>query len=176
MSQPTSPSQADLPPPSEELRGSGLFAGLDEALLESFVDQLEVRHLEPGDLVFREGDDGREMYAVLAGELEVFKRSKRGREVRVSLLGPHDWFGEMAILDVRPRSATVRAVAPSRLLRLSARDLDALYRRDLKSYALLVMNLARELCRRLRVADGLLANTVASVFDQYAANGKAAER
>jgi CRP-like cAMP-binding protein len=83
------------------------------------------------------------------------------------VLGPGDWFGEMSIVDIQPRSATVRALAPARLLRITASDLDALYRHDLKSYALIVLNLARELSRRLRVTDGILADFVANLMDSY---------
>jgi len=68
---------------------------------------------------------------------------------------------------VQPRSASVRCLAPSRLLRISAADLDALYRHDTRAYALIVLNIARELSRRLRVADGLLAEFVASVMHDY---------
>jgi CRP-like cAMP-binding protein len=121
----------------------------------------------PGDVVFREGDGGRDMYVVLSGELEVVKHSRSGHDARVAVLGIHDWFGEMTMLDVQPRSATVRAVAPSRLLHVTSQDLDALYRRDLKSYSLVVLNVARELSRRLRVADGILADVVAQVTDAY---------
>ncbi|MNC99735.1 hypothetical protein D3C83_181190 [compost metagenome] len=64
----------------------------------------------------------------------------------------------MSILDVMPRSATVRAIAYSRVLRVGASDLENLYRRDAKSYALVVLNVAREMSRRLRVADALLAD------------------
>jgi CRP-like cAMP-binding protein len=107
------------------------------------------------------------MYVILEGEVEVLRRSKRGHETRVAVLGPGDWFGEMSILDVLPRSASTRSLAPSRLLRLTAHDLDALYRRDMRSYALLVLNIAREMSRRLRVADGLLAELVTNVLDEY---------
>ena len=104
------------------------------------------------------------MYVVVAGEMEVQKRSQGGVDARVAVLGPGDWFGEMSILDVQPRSATVRTLAPSRLLRISAADLDALYRHDVKAYAIIVLNIARELSRRLRVADGLLADFVVNVM------------
>ncbi|WP_437588983.1 cyclic nucleotide-binding domain-containing protein [Sorangium sp. So ce1000] len=150
-----------------QLREIGLFGGLGDHVLEGLADSLELLDLEPGAVAFREGDSGREMFVLLAGEMEVLKRSKRDVEARVAVLGPNDWFGEMSILDVMPRSATVRAIAPSRLLRVTAHDLDALYRRDLKSYTLLVLNIAREMSRRLRVADSLLAELVANMLDEY---------
>ena len=151
-----------------QLRDIGLFGGLGDHVLQGLADALELLDLEPGAVAFREGDSGREMFVLLAGEMEVLKRSKRDVEARVAVLGPNDWFGEMSILDVMPRSATVRAIAPSRLLRVTAHDLDALYRRDLKSYTLLVLNIAREMSRRLRVADSLLAELVANMLDEYA--------
>lgn len=78
----------------------------------------------------------------------------------------------MSVLDLQVRSATVRALAPSRLIRLSSEDLDALYRYDLKSYALIVLNIARDLSRRLRVTDGILADFTANVLDEYVATPK----
>jgi CRP-like cAMP-binding protein len=117
--------------------------------------------------LFREGEDANAMFVVISGEVEVLKRSKRSVEARVAVLGPGDWFGEMSIVDIQPRSATVRALAPSRLLRVSSSDLDALYRHDLRSYAIIILNLARELSRRLRVADGILADLISNVMDQY---------
>ncbi|WP_437742451.1 cyclic nucleotide-binding domain-containing protein [Sorangium sp. So ce1504] len=151
-----------------QLREIGLFGGLGDHVLQGLADTLELLDLEPGAVAFREGDSGREMFVLLSGEMEVLKRSKRDVEARIAVLGPNDWFGEMSILDVMPRSATVRAIAPSRLLRVTAHDLDALYRRDLKSYTLLVLNVAREMSRRLRVADSLLAELVANMLDEYA--------
>lgn len=145
----------------------GLFGGLAEDVLRTFVGALEVNELSPGAVVFREGESGRELYVILDGEIEVLRHSKRGHETRVAILGPGDWFGEMSVLDVLPRSATTRVLAPSRLLRLTAHELDALYRRDTRSYSLLVLNIARELSRRLRVADGLLADLVTNVMDEY---------
>lgn len=150
-----------------ELRAIGLFGALSDDILAHLASTLAPLTPSTGELVFREGEEAREMYVVVSGEMEVVKRSKHGVDARVALLGPGDWFGEMSILDVQPRSATVRALAPARLLRITAAELDALYRHDLKAYALIVLNLARELSRRLRVADGILADFVANVLVRY---------
>jgi CRP/FNR family transcriptional regulator, cyclic AMP receptor protein len=152
-----------------ELRAIGLFGALSDEVLTHLAGTLTVQTPDSGEVVFREGDDASAMYVVLRGEMEVLKRSKRATEARVALLGPSDWFGEMSIVDIQPRSATVRALAPSRLLRITAADLDALYRYDLRSYSLIVLNLARELSRRLRVADGILADLISNVLDHYLA-------
>jgi len=160
----------DLPLTPAMMRDIGLFGALSDGVLEHLAKSLKTSRVAPGDTVFREGDGAaREMYVVLEGEVEVSKRSRRGRDMRVAILGPGDWFGEMSVLDMQVRSATVRALAPSRLIRFSSEDMDALYRYDLKSYALIVLNIARDLSRRLRVTDGILADFTANVLDEYVA-------
>jgi CRP-like cAMP-binding protein len=150
------------------LREIGLFGGLDDETLALLCRELPLENVGVGTRIVTEGDQAREMFVVLDGELEVLKRTPTGGDVRVAMLGPGSWFGEMSILDVQPRSASVRALAPSRVLRMSAENVDKhLYRRDLKSYSLFVMNVARELARRLRVTDGVLAQFMGSINDAY---------
>ena len=160
-------------PPSQptvsDLRAIGLFGALSDEVLTQFALTLSVKVIDPGITLFREGEDGREMFVVLQGELEVLKRSHRGTDARVALLGPGDWVGDMSIVDIQPRSASVRALAPTRLLRVSTADLDNVYRTDLKAYSIVILNIARELSRRLRVTDGILADLIASVFDEVIA-------
>lgn len=157
---------------TDALRATPLFAGLDDATLALLAAELPTSMVEPGVEVIRENEPAEEMYVILAGEIEVVKRSRRGFEVRVAMLGPGDWFGEMGILDVQVRSATVRSVAPTFLLRLNrplVRHL--LIERDPASYACVLENVARELSRRLRVADGIVAEFVTMVTDAYANPG-----
>ena len=155
------------------LREIGLFGALPDAVLEHLAHSLKAFRVTPGETVFREGDGaGHEMFVVLDGEMEVTKRSRRGRDVRVAILGPTDWFGEMSVLDMQARSATVRALGPSRLIRFTSEDMDGLYRFDLKSYALIVLNIARDLSRRLRVTDGILADFTVNVLDEYVGSSK----
>jgi CRP/FNR family cyclic AMP-dependent transcriptional regulator len=149
------------------LREIGLFGALSDAVLDRLTATLRPRIVPVGEAIFREGDPAREMYAVLEGEVEVLKKSRRSRETRVALLGPNDVFGEMSLIDMQPRSATVRAVAPSIILCVTTEDLDGIYRQDLKSYSIIVLNIARDLSRRLRVTDGLLADITASVLEDY---------
>ncbi len=143
---------------AKHLSQIGLFGGLDEESLELLAKSLPTRRVDPGATVVSEGEPATEMFVVIGGELEVIKGSQHGGDVRVALLGPNDWFGEMALVDVQPRSATVRAVAPTLLMMLNTDHVEQLlYRRNMKAYALFMMNIARELSRKLRVADGVLA-------------------
>jgi CRP-like cAMP-binding protein len=157
----------EITPDIDELRNVGLFGAVGDDVLEFLARKLVVLLPKAGDVVFHEGDPARDLFVVISGEMEVLKRSQSGVDARVAMLGPGDWFGEMSILDVQPRSATVRVLAPSRLLKVGAADLDALYRHDTKAYAIIVLNIARELSRRLRVADGLLAELLINVMGHY---------
>jgi CRP-like cAMP-binding protein len=152
-----------------DLRNIGLFGALSDDVLGFLAGIITVVTPEVGAAVFREGEEGSAMFVVLAGEMEVTKKSRAGVDARVAVLGPGDWFGEMSIVDIQPRSATVRALASGRLICITASDLDALYRHDVRSYAIIVLNLARELSRRLRVADGILADLIANVVESYLA-------
>ncbi len=157
-----------------DLRNIGLFGALSDDVLAFLAGMLTVVKPEVGETIFREGDEASAMYVVLAGEMEITKKSRAAVDARVAVLGPGDWFGEMSIVDIQPRSATVRALASGRLIRITASDLDALYRHDVRSYAIIVLNLARELSRRLRVADGILADLIANVVESYLAKRPAA--
>lgn len=154
-----------------DLRTIGLFGALPDHVLDHLAEHLEVTEAEPGSYLFREGEQACCMYVVLQGDIEVLKRSKSGTDTRVAVLGPGDWFGEMGVIDVQSRSATVMAASPSRLIKMTSSDLDRLYRFDVKAYALIILNIAREMSRRLRVADGILADLIANVVDSYA-NGE----
>ncbi len=145
-----------MSPELETLREVGLFGGLNDAAVESLARAHDVVEVPAGDAVYREGDPGREMFVVLAGEVELTK-AVSGGEVLVAAVAKNDWFGEMSILDILPRPSTARVVRAAHLLRLTAHDLDVLYRRDSKAYTLLVLNIAREMSRRLRTVDSTLA-------------------
>jgi CRP-like cAMP-binding protein len=142
------------------LREIALFGGLSDEVLDSFARSLKVVRAATGDIVFAEGDTAaREMFVILDGEVEILKKGRHGRSARVAILGIGDCFGEMSIIDMQSRSASVRVLAPTLLAKIASEDLDALYRRDLRSYVLIVLNIARDLSRRLRVANALLSNT-----------------
>jgi CRP/FNR family cyclic AMP-dependent transcriptional regulator len=153
----------------EMLQENRLFHGVDAGTLQLLLQEITPEVAQTGDWIIREGETSDFMFVVLNGELEVVSHGGGpNADVRVALLGPGDWVGEMAILDPQPRSASVRALAPSLLLRITASDMQELIRgRDVALYAQMVSNMARELGRRLRVADRLIARSSAAIVKQY---------
>jgi len=165
---PIPPSDAITP---AELRDIGLFGGLNDEALQYLAGSLRIMNRGVDELVFSEGAEAREFYVLLRGEVEVFKALKSGGEARLATLTPGHWFGEMSVFDVQHRSASVRTLGPCRFLVVTARDLDTLYRRDIKSYTLLVLNVTRELARRLRIVDELVADFIGKVGNQHIGYG-----
>ncbi|MGB6439524.1 MAG: cyclic nucleotide-binding domain-containing protein, partial [Methyloceanibacter sp.] len=109
----------------------------------------------PDEFFVREHDQAASMFVLEAGKVAVLK-SWRGREYLLRTLKERDCFGEMAMMDLFPRSASVRAVADCTAIRLSAANLHQVYEQDLKQFALIQMNMGREVTRRLREADNQL--------------------
>jgi CRP-like cAMP-binding protein len=133
------------------------FGGLSDASLDLLVSMLVERRFDVGETVLLEEEPGRSMYIVHAGELAVSKLGKSGRVIRVAGLGPGDFFGEMTLLEMQNRSATVVAESPTVLYELTAQKLYAYYKADIHAYVLVMLNINRELCRRLRRADNRIA-------------------
>ena len=97
------------------------------------------------------------MYIVHSGELVVSKRGRSRRAININHLGPGDFFGEMALVEVQNRSATVVVESPTVLYELTARNLYTYYKSDIYAYVMVLQNINRELCRRLRRADNRFA-------------------
>ncbi|MBI4511591.1 MAG: cyclic nucleotide-binding domain-containing protein [Deltaproteobacteria bacterium] len=123
------------------LRSSKLFAPLPAEELLPVAELLSEVQLEPGDVLFSQGDSGDSLYVILEGRVRVSRGEKD-----VAELGPSECFGELAVLDWEPRSASVVAVTRSELLRLDRDDLLDL----LGDSPDLVHSLARVLAARLR--------------------------
>lgn len=128
-----------------------VFGGLSEATLRLLLDATQEVHVREGEAFFREGDRGEELFVLESGRVAVRRHTATG-ELAMRMLGPGDCFGEMALLDLAPRSASVVALQDCRALKLPIARLHRLYEEDLEQFALIQMNMARELSRRLRLA------------------------
>jgi CRP-like cAMP-binding protein len=131
------------------LRSIPLFADVSDGDLKAIADHLIERRLPRNTTIVEEGLPGDYMYVIREGRVKVTKLSEDGREKILQFLECGDFFGEMALLDSAPRSATVKTLSPTRVLALSrAAFLDVL-----QSHPPIAMVVIRELARRLRETD-----------------------
>ncbi|HRD93460.1 MAG TPA: cyclic nucleotide-binding domain-containing protein [Accumulibacter sp.] len=141
---------------SQFLQDQPLFGGVDDQAIAAIMPLLREVNFAAGEPIVREGEDGDSLFVICSGSVEVLKASAAEDgvfEERIAVLKVGDVFGEMELLDTQSRSATVRALEPVSALALSNGDLFRIYESDLPTFTLIVLNLARELSRRLRSID-----------------------
>ncbi|MDD1535803.1 MULTISPECIES: cyclic nucleotide-binding domain-containing protein [unclassified Bradyrhizobium] len=144
------------------LLATPFFGGLSDPGLDLLVSMLTERRFELGATIVAEGEPGRSMFIVKSGRLAVSKRASSGRVIPISVLERGDFFGEMTLIEMQNRSATVVAEAPTVLYELTAQDLYACYKADIHAYVIVLQNINRELCRRLRRSDERFAARLVS--------------
>jgi CRP/FNR family cyclic AMP-dependent transcriptional regulator len=139
----------------ELLQHMPIFGGVGADTLKFLLALCPIVSVPMNEFFFREHERGDSMFVLEMGNAAVLK-SWRGQDYTLQTLNEGDCFGEMAVMDHFPRSASVRAVKDCTAIRISAADLYQVYTRDLKQFALIQMNMGREVCRRLRQADSHL--------------------
>jgi CRP-like cAMP-binding protein len=100
------------------LRGCPLFAPCPEGVLAEVGQRLRHRHFRRNEVIFHQGDPGDSLHVIIAGSIKIVLPSMEGDEAIIATLQPGDFFGELALLDGRPRSATAVAVDAAETLSL----------------------------------------------------------
>ena len=139
----------------ELLQRMPIFGGIRSEVLEFLLGLCPIVTVPRNDFFFRESDEGTSMFVLEAGKVAVLK-SSHGQDYLLRTLGEGDCFGEMALIDHCPRSASIQALEDCVAIDISAANLYRVYAHDLKQFALIQMNMGREVCRRLRDADNML--------------------
>jgi CRP-like cAMP-binding protein len=135
---------------SAVLGRNSLFRGLTAATLDQ-IARLCVRKTYPRDaVVFSQSDPGNALFGVVSGRVRISASSQDGREVFLNIMEPGDTFGEIALLDGRPRTASASVMAPTELLIITRDQFLGLLGRE----PLLMDHLLRLLCARLRWVSG----------------------
>jgi CRP-like cAMP-binding protein len=132
-----------------------IFGAISDSALEFLLSRAQTVVVQAGEHFFQEGDEATGMFVLESGRVRV-SRCRLGHEILLHEFGPGDCFGEMALMDLHPRSASVRALDTCRALQIRPDDLLGLFERDCVQFALIQMNMGREVCRRLRAADDML--------------------
>jgi CRP/FNR family transcriptional regulator len=153
-----------------------LFAALGEQDLARMVQVTVPRRFQAGEIVFRDGDQSDTCYIVRSGGARAVRDHRGGRTITLATFGPEEMFGELAMFDDEPRSATVEATEDMEVIAILGGDM----RRMLREHADLAVKLLAALGRRLRDTNERLArqsfqtvqSRVASVLAELVATAR----
>lgn len=126
-----------------------LFSSFTDQQLSALLSCVQHRKYPRGSQVVRAGDETDALYIILSGRVKVLIPDDEGREVILTMMGSHEFFGEMGLLDDQPRSASVETLEPCEMLRITRAGFMAF----LKDNFDLAMVIIRNLVKRLRDAD-----------------------
>ena len=137
-----------------DLALSPLLVGLLEEEVQAMTSTAESCEHSPGSIIVEEGSPGDTLFMLCEGEVLIEKAAGKGGRVELARLSTAgEFFGEMVFVDVMPRSATVRASRPTRLLAFHLERLRAFFDAHPGAHLTIVLNIARMLSKRLREAD-----------------------
>ena len=131
------------------LRQMPVFGGLSNTTLQIILNQTETVELPADEHYFREGDQAKSLFVLNSGSV-VIEKNWQGVPVELKRLGPGDCFGEMAIIDLEVRSASVRTITGCQAMEITRVTLHQLFQKDTEQFAMIMMNMGREVSRRLR--------------------------
>lgn len=134
------------------LQNQPFFGGISDEVIGMILGCSESIERPAGENYFREGDEASSMYILEKGKVGVFKETP-GEPIQLRTLNHGDCFGEMALMDFMPRSASVLALEDSRAMEIRSATLHRIFILDIEQFALIQMNMGREVSRRLREAD-----------------------
>jgi CRP-like cAMP-binding protein len=138
-----------MQPLAEIIRNIPIFSGLSREDVAKVLGKMEERSFAAGAKIFGQGDQGDAFYLIQSGAVQVVVESGPGKSEIIAILGPQDWFGEMALLSGEPRSATIITVKPTSLWRLSREDWEEL----IEKHAIWLLQFCATLSKRLSHLD-----------------------
>ena len=144
----------------ETLNQIPVFGGLQAETIVLILEHSNLTKKQSGEYFFHENDHADSMYVLRSEKIEV-TRCRNNKTYHMTQMIRSDCFGEMAMIDHRTRSANIRAITLCEAIEISSSAMTALWHNDIKAFAMLQMNIAREVSRRLREAnDQFLADRV----------------
>jgi CRP-like cAMP-binding protein len=137
----------------DALAATPVLAGLDLAALTLLAREGAVHEFSPAEWIVREGEAGHSFFILVEGDVEVIKHRDTPHAVTLATLRSRTFFGEMCVVDPVPRAASIRAITKVRAIEIKAATLHHLFQQMPAQYAVVILNLARDLARRLRTLD-----------------------
>jgi len=134
-----------------------IFAGLGDNALKLLLDHTEVRQHHDNDIIACEGEACNKLFIIVVGSIRLIKNYGKANQVELATLASKDFFGESCILDTLPRMATVQAASATTVFTISSMAFHHLYQKMPAQHSILLLNIARDLSRRIRALDEAFA-------------------
>ena len=134
-----------------------VLTGLDQPALTLLAEEGKVRNFTANEWIVREGDAGHSFFILVSGDVKVIKNADNPNAVALATLRQGNFFGEMCVVDPVPRVASVRTLTPATVIEIKAATLHRLFQKMPDQYSIVLLNLARDLARRLRKLDEAFA-------------------
>ncbi|HVT74700.1 MAG TPA: cyclic nucleotide-binding domain-containing protein [Lacunisphaera sp.] len=135
------------------LQHMSVLAGLDDEALQFLSALAREEHFAAGTVIIGEGEPGNRMFFINSGRVAVIKGHGTTKPVHLAELGPGTFFGEMSLVESVARSATILAIDDVTACTLKGTDFHRLYQHRPEQYGIAMLNIARDLARRLRGLD-----------------------
>ena len=133
-----------------------ILGGVSDLQRDRILRCLELAFFRKGEVVFEKGSDPAHIYIVKSGKLELVVTDDENTVLKRKELHPGECFGEASLMSMQRHSAAVVALEDSEVLAISRHSLISLQHEDLALFAMLMMNIARELARRLKFTDDVI--------------------
>lgn len=130
-----------------------IFAGLSGKALDLLCREGSDYAFADGEIIFREGEPGDSIFVIASGKVRISRNFGEPGEVELATLHPNELFGETCLLETLAHTATAQAAGPTRLFNITGRTFRHLYEQMPGQYGILMLNIARDLSRRLRQLD-----------------------
>jgi len=134
-----------------------IFAGLEENALTLLLEHTKRQEYPEKEVVVCEGEACNCMFIIGCGSVRLFKNFGKTHQIELATLGTKDFFGESCILDTYPRMATVQAASGTTVFTISSTAFHHLYQKMPAQHSILLLNIARDLSRRIRALDEAFA-------------------
>ncbi|MCA1633746.1 MAG: DUF1003 domain-containing protein [Acidobacteria bacterium] len=145
-----------MPVEAEVLNDIEFFKLLNKDARKVLAEVVDLVKLDEAQILFRTGDPGESLFLVRSGEVELFIKDTAGQKIILTVAQPGDFFGEIALLDSGPRSATAIALTPSELVELDREDLLILFQKKPDA----ALHMLAAMGQMTRKADDLLRTRV----------------
>ena len=134
------------------LQAMPFFGAISDSSVQLILELSETQTVNTGEYFFHQGEHGDSLFLLEKGKVVIFKETDN-KEYILRYAEDGDCFGELALIDFTPRSASVRAEAPCTAIKIPASALHTLYQQDPEQFLIIQMNIGREVSRRLRASD-----------------------